>query len=270
MANGSILWDDAGNQDALRPDKLTVRLFVNGMEKDTLEVSEKDGWNYSFGSFPSMQNGGKATYRVGIDGIDGYETTYDGFCITLRHEPESTENKGTVIWEDANDHAHLRPNAVTVRLFADENELTASEVSASTGWKYSFPGLPKFKQGTAIRYKACIDQISGYRSMAAGSAIINIHHVDMPDKVSPDTISISRKKFRNDPDNAGLAHPASTVSDNQPSAAGSTQPSAADGSFSSQTKQSPPTGDSSPTIFMMILLLFSLLLMASCVRNKHP
>ena len=47
--SGAKTWDDANDQDGLRPDSITVRLLADGAEVDSKAVTEADNWAWSFG-----------------------------------------------------------------------------------------------------------------------------------------------------------------------------------------------------------------------------
>ncbi|MEI3024034.1 MAG: Cna B-type domain-containing protein [Streptococcus sp.] len=52
------VWDDAQNQDGLRPSTITVHLLANGEEVQTATLSgEGDTWSHSFTDLPVYKNG---------------------------------------------------------------------------------------------------------------------------------------------------------------------------------------------------------------------
>jgi uncharacterized repeat protein (TIGR01451 family) len=83
---GTKQWVDNGPET--RPASITVRLLANGVETQSVTVSEADGWAYSFENLPRTTDAGAAiTYSVAEDAVPGYDTTYDGYNITNTMQP---------------------------------------------------------------------------------------------------------------------------------------------------------------------------------------
>ena len=80
---GSIVWDDEGNIERLRPDSVTVHLVKNGTVLESQEVSEP--WTFSFVDYPEYENNQWIDYEFTIDDIDGYTIVTDGSTLTGCH-----------------------------------------------------------------------------------------------------------------------------------------------------------------------------------------
>ena len=89
---GSKTWDDADNQDGVRPESITVNLMANGKKVDTVTVTAEDEWKYSFENLPKFEAGKEIKYTISEDAVEGYETKVDGFNLTNVHKP-SKPNK---------------------------------------------------------------------------------------------------------------------------------------------------------------------------------
>ena len=74
LIHGTKIWDDNDNQDGKRPESVTVRLYADGSEVDTREVSEASSWTYSFYDLPKFSNGRQIVYTVREDAVAGYES----------------------------------------------------------------------------------------------------------------------------------------------------------------------------------------------------
>ncbi|WP_423254532.1 Cna B-type domain-containing protein, partial [Melissococcus plutonius] len=72
--SGTKTWEDNNNQDRKRPEKITVHLMNGNKEVTSKEVSEKDGWKYSFTGLPVYENGKKIEYTLKEDQVPGYTT----------------------------------------------------------------------------------------------------------------------------------------------------------------------------------------------------
>ncbi len=170
-------WDDNGDQDGLRPDSITIRLYADGKEIKSKKVTEKDGWKYEFTNLPKYRDGGiEIKYTIKEDPIPGYETSYDGFDVINTHIPEKTQISGKKTWEDNNNQDGYRPKSITVRLYADGKEIDSKVVTEKDGWKYAFTNLDKYRDhGTKIVYSIYEDPVPKYATTYDGLNIINTH-----------------------------------------------------------------------------------------------
>lgn len=70
--SGEKTWNDANNQDGIRPSKITVNLLRNGEKIDLREVSEQTQWKYNFTNLEKYDADGKPyTYTVTEDNVNG-------------------------------------------------------------------------------------------------------------------------------------------------------------------------------------------------------
>ncbi|MCR8968514.1 Cna B-type domain-containing protein [Facklamia sp. 7083-14-GEN3] len=170
---GEKTWDDANNQDGIRPKEVIVRLMNGDTEVAVQKVSEATDWKYSFKDVPVKQNGKEINYTVTEDAVEGYETMIDGFNITNRHVPGIARISGQKIWDDAEDQDGIRPDEITVRLLADGEEVDKQTVTASNDWTYTFENAPMRKDGQLITYGVSEDPVTGYETMIDGYTITN-------------------------------------------------------------------------------------------------
>ncbi|WP_160300559.1 Cna B-type domain-containing protein [Melissococcus plutonius] len=185
--SGTKTWDDNNNQDRKRPEKITVHLMNGNKEVATKEVSEKDGWKYSFTGIPVYENGKKIEYTLKEDQVPGYTTKVDGYNLTNKYTPETTEVSGAKTWDDNNDQDGKRPEKITVRLMNGDKEVATKEVSEKEGWKYSFTGLPVYEKGQKISYMIKEDRVMGYATVIKGYNLINIYKPNKPNEPNKPT-----------------------------------------------------------------------------------
>ncbi|MDG4967162.1 Cna B-type domain-containing protein [Lactococcus lactis] len=115
----------------------------------------------------------QATLNYGEEGKTIVELT-----ITNKKFSETVNINGTKTWEDENDKDKIRPNSIKVNLFADDERIKNIEVTAESGWKYSFENLPKYNtSGEEIIYTITEDKVEGYQTTIEGFDITNTHHV---------------------------------------------------------------------------------------------
>ncbi|MDY2578767.1 Cna B-type domain-containing protein, partial [Lactiplantibacillus plantarum] len=138
--NGTKTWSDNNNKDQTRPTSITVRLFANGEEVAHKTVTAADDWKYNFSNLPKNDQGGKAiTYTVKEDSVKNYKATIDGFNINNTYKPGAPAEpkvavNGTKTWSDNNNKNQTRPTSITVRLFANGEEVAHKTVTAADDW----------------------------------------------------------------------------------------------------------------------------------------
>jgi hypothetical protein len=164
-------WNDADDQDGVRPESATVHLLSNGSDTGkTLTLSADNEWKASFEGLPAYQDRQKIAYTVTEDPVAGYTATVtgdaeSGFTATNAHEPATTAVKVTKSW--------VGPAAdkAVVHLYADGADTGRSlELTEQGAWSGSFEGLPVYANGRAIAYTVAEDAVPGYRCAIAGSA----------------------------------------------------------------------------------------------------
>ena len=170
--NGTIIWEDNGNAEGIRPQSVTVHLFADGEETDpetgiAIEpaAASADGWNYDFGWRPQYVNGEKISYSVSEDGIERYSTMIDGFEIinTIVDQRQNVKNVNALVeWDDGGNVRDLRPESVRVTLLADGAEYRSQSVTESDFWAVSFKDVPATGGGQNIDYTIESEEVDGY------------------------------------------------------------------------------------------------------------
>ena len=199
--SGTKTWDDNNNQDGKRPEKITVRLYANGVEKQAKEVkSGSDGkWNYSFTGLDKYSEGKEITYTVSEDNVEGYKTEISGNNITNIHNPEKISITGTKTWNDNNNQDGIRPDSITINLLANGEKVSSTIANSESNWNYSFTNLDKYNQGTEIKYALEEVLVDGYTSEITDFNITNTH--------TPETVSYILQKAWSDQDNNDAIRP---------------------------------------------------------------
>ena len=148
------VWDDAKNQDGLRPTTITLHLLANGEKVQTATVSgEVETWSHTFTNLPVYKNGQKIIYTVTEDTVANYTAMIDGTTITNTYKPGKTSLTVTKKWDDAENQDGLRPKTIKVQLYADGQKLGKEvELSEDNKWSYTFSDLDEKKDGKTIQY----------------------------------------------------------------------------------------------------------------------
>ena len=169
--SGNKNWDDAGNQDGMRPESIEITLIgtVNDeiVYTEVKNVSENDNWSWTFTNAPKYNNGIEISYSIKETSVSGYETIYDedNYNVTNSYVPETISIKVIKNWNDYENNDRIRPDSITVKLLTDGVITYEITISESDNWTYEFTNLPKYKnQGTLINYSIIEDEVIGYET----------------------------------------------------------------------------------------------------------
>ena len=192
-------WDDANNQDGKRDDvTLTLNASANGrlIDWDVLKdiaknganltmdetaehvfaraefTDDKDSYSYTFRNVPKYANFNDVNTLIDFavtenEVPDFYEIDAENstrLMIVNVHEVKTMNIHVTKVWEDENNNDGYRPDAITVKLYADgalygEKTITPDENDV---WETTFENLPVYKKGETISYTVEEDAIDEY------------------------------------------------------------------------------------------------------------
>lgn len=177
--DGTVKWLDTNNQDGIRPESVTMRLFADRKDTGRTEVVKKnkstDSPNRVF-SFDGLKklNDQKQPINYTVEQetkVTGYTTTKNGpYDFVNTHAPEMKDVKVEVIWKDANEDN--RPPSVRLELLADGEPVAVGLVKAREGAEMGtlFTKQPVYKKaGKPIVYTVKQDEIGGYDTMIDNS-----------------------------------------------------------------------------------------------------
>ncbi len=205
------VWNDANNQDGKRPESVTVQLFksVGGskpvaVEGKKLTLTAKDKtdantWVASFTNLPQYEAGKEITYSIKeVDVPAGYEASVTGQVVTNTHNPDTVILSGTKVWDDNNNQDGKRTTSVKVQILNGDKVVQEIEVSEATGWKFESKALPKYENGTEIKYTVKEVVVAEYKSVVTdhkdGKYTITNKHI-------PEKITVKGKKIWVDANN---------------------------------------------------------------------
>ena len=175
------VWNDANDQDGKRPDAVTVRLLADGQDTGkTLTLNAANDWAGSFSDLAVYNAGQPIAYTVEEVNVEGYTSgitgdAASGFTITNTHTPETITVAGSKTWNEADGRDDRRPDAITIRLLANGEEVAgkARTVTAADGWAWRFTDLPKYENGQEIVYTIAEDAVPGYTATVDGFNVTN-------------------------------------------------------------------------------------------------
>ena len=158
---GTKTWDDDNNRDGVRPQSITIHLMDGTTEVASQTVTEEDEWKWSFTDLPKYDDGEEIEYTITEEAVNAYTTTINGFDVTNTHEIAKRSIEVTKVWEG---NGRNRPNHVTIRLYADGEELEHVEIGAQDDWTYVFEDLYVYNNGEEIVYTITEDKVEGYET----------------------------------------------------------------------------------------------------------
>ena len=175
----SVQWNDADNQDGIRPASVEVELYANDQATgNKVTLTAENNWKAAFAETDMKKNGVRIAYTVVVTSGDvaGYTSSVtgnalddNGFVVNYAHTPEVTKVTTSAVWNDANNQDGIRPNYVSVQLKADGvNAGKEAVLDAAGNWSMTWDNLPKFKAGKEIAYKVVASAVSGYSVKVSG------------------------------------------------------------------------------------------------------
>lgn len=186
-------WEDAANQDGVRPDSVAVTLSGSDGKTYKATLTKDTGFSKTFEDLPVFfNNGTKITYTVTEDAVNGYtgKITIDDtgyiLSITNTHAPETIRKTVTKTWDDGNDRDGIRPANVKIELYGTDGTRRTQYLTQDNHWCYSFENLPKYQnEGTIILYTIKEEAVEGYTQKSVttttGFDLTNTHEIQTAD-----------------------------------------------------------------------------------------
>ena len=177
-------WEDANNQDGIRPNDVIVKLFADGEDTGkTLTLSQGNQWTGSFTELDQYANGEEIRYTVQEAAVDGYEADVagsqkEGFVLINTHIPEMTKVEGRKIWNDNGNAFNARPDSINIMLMKNGKQYESMVVTADDDWTWSLGNLPKYENGEEIIYSVVETAVDGYTTEYDGYDVINTYNAE--------------------------------------------------------------------------------------------
>ena len=213
------VWKDANNQDGKRPESVTVQLYKKvgnadpvAVEGKKLTLTAKDKtdantWVASFTNLPQYEAGKEITYSIKeVDVPAGYEASVTGQVVTNTHNPDTVILSGTKVWDDNNNQSGKRADKVKVQILNGDKVVQEIEVSEATGWKFESKALPKYGNGTEIKYTVKEVAVKEYTSTVTTD---KDGKYTVTNEYTPEKTSVKGKKIWKDEENKDGIRPAS-------------------------------------------------------------
>lgn len=163
-------WDDHNDQDGIRPESITVKLYKNGKYTGKSdELSSDNNWTTSFKNLPAEDEAGEEIeYEIREesdlltgDAKTGYSTEKEvddsdpenvKVTLTNRYNPKTVKKSIQKVWDDHDNVNGIRPDHVTVNLLGDSDVVETLTLNSDNKWKAESKILPVNKNGKEIKY----------------------------------------------------------------------------------------------------------------------
>jgi len=190
--SGVKTWAGDEAAENVRPAEITVNLMVNDKVIDTAVVSEDTQWSYNFTGLAKYDDAGaEIVYTIAEAAVEGYTASYtktdNGYDILNTYVPEVTPDPdpepemitiaGIKTWAGDEGAADVRPESITVNLYANGQQIESMTVTAGTQWTYNFGEYLKYdNDGIEISYTVAEVAVENYTATVNGYNITNTYN----------------------------------------------------------------------------------------------
>jgi hypothetical protein len=171
-------WNDADNQDGIRPPNVSVQLKADGTNLgEPVSLTAAGNWRHTWSGLQKYNEAREEIVYtvVETDVPAGYSLSQSvndagDHILTNSHTPEETSVSVRKAWNDANNQDGIRPSSVSVQLKAGSTNVGDPVVlNAGNSWSHTWENLPKYAGTTTpIVYTVVETPVpSGYTSATA-------------------------------------------------------------------------------------------------------
>ena len=170
------VWDDANNQDGIRPSLIQVTLTGSDGSVRNAAITKNDGWTYQFKDLPQYKNGVKIDYTLQeansnpytyeiVKGSDGYS-----FTITNNYVPAAVNVPVTTVWDDDDNRDGIRAKETAITLQGSNGKVYQRIVTGKDDFATVFEDVPKFfDEGREVVYTVTQNEMNGYTTNIANT-----------------------------------------------------------------------------------------------------
>lgn len=176
----AAIWDDADNQDGIRPESVEAELYADGAATgDKVTLTAANNWTASFGEKELKKDGKSVAYTVKATEAEGYTVDVsgngvNGFALKYAHTPETISVSVSTVWNDKENQDGNRPTSYSVQLMADGVK-SGDKITLDTANDFSktWTGLQKYRTGNVGEEIQYTVEVSGlpetYESVVSGT-----------------------------------------------------------------------------------------------------
>ena len=146
---------------------VTIKLFADGTEKETVTLTAADNWTHTFANLDKYAaDGHEIVYTVDETPVTNYTKAITGDAangFTITNTITGKVNiPVTKVWVGP------EASSAKVTLYADGVEKDSVTLNAANNWVHVFANLDKYNNGTEIVYTITEEPISNYDSAITG------------------------------------------------------------------------------------------------------
>ena len=146
---------------------VTIKLFADGTEKETVTLTAADNWTHTFANLDKYAaDGHEIVYTVDETPVTNYTKAITGDAangFTITNTITGKVNiPVTKVWVGP------EASSAKVTLYADGVEKDSVTLNAANNWVHVFANLDKYNNGTEIVYTVTEEPISNYDSAITG------------------------------------------------------------------------------------------------------
>lgn len=170
------VWDDANNQDGVRPSLIQVTLTGSDGSVRNAAITKNDGWTYQFKNLPKYNNGTKIDYTLQEANSNPY--TYEivkgsdeySFTITNNYVPAVVNVPITTVWDDDDNRDGIRAKETAITLHGSNGKVYQRIVTGKDDFATAFEDVPKFfDEGREVVYTVTQNEMNGYTANIANT-----------------------------------------------------------------------------------------------------
>ena len=146
---------------------VTIKLFADGIEKETVTLTAADNWTHTFANLDKYAaDGHEIVYTVDETPVTDYTKAISGDAangFTITNTITGKVNiPVTKVWVGP------EASSAKVTLYADGVEKDSVTLNAANNWVHVFSNLDKYNNGTEIVYTVTEEPIANYDSAITG------------------------------------------------------------------------------------------------------
>ena len=177
-----VSWNDANNQDGIRPTDTLVQLYADGTALgDKAVIESNKEWTKTWSNLPKYKAGKEIAYNVIAYAVSGYTVkvtgnALEGYKAEYTHNVQKMNVTVQNAWNDLDNVVDSRPAQLVVEIYAN-GKTTGKRVTLTeaNNWKATVSGLDRNASGKRIQYTGkAVGTPAGYNISVSTDANGNI------------------------------------------------------------------------------------------------
>lgn len=177
-----VSWNDANNQDGIRPTDTLVQLYADGTALgDKVVIESNKEWTKTWSNLPKYKAGKEIAYNMIAYAVSGYTVkvtgnALEGYKAEYTHNIQKMNVTVQNAWNDLDNVVDSRPAQLVVEIYAN-GKTTGKRVTLTeaNNWKATVSGLDRNASGKRIQYAVkAVGTPAGYNISVSTDANGNI------------------------------------------------------------------------------------------------